>query len=74
MPKNHFSRKERQLKNHIYNLENLLKISNGIISKEINILISKIKNLVSLLKGNISINKLKHIIGSFAILFGLSRL
>ncbi|MDG2139236.1 MAG: FG-GAP-like repeat-containing protein [Flavobacteriales bacterium] len=72
MPKNHFSRKERQLKNHIYNLENLLKISNGIISKEINILISKIKNLVSLLKGNISINKLKHIIGSFAILFGLS--
>lgn len=72
MPKNHFSRKERQLKNHIYNLENLLKISNGIISKEINILISKIKNLVSLLKGNISINKLKHIVGSFAILFGLS--
>ena len=72
MPNNHFFRKERQLKNHLSSLKNLLKISNGIFSNEINLLIIKIKNLVNLLKGHLSLNKLKHIVGSFAILIGLS--
>ena len=45
MAKYHFSRKERQLKNHINNLNKLFKKSNGIITSEINLLIIKIKNL-----------------------------
>ena len=71
MPKNHFSRKERQLKNHISKLDSLLNKTQGVISKEINDLIFKIKELISLLNGIISFKKLKYILGSLAFLFGL---
>tara|TARA_Y100000766_G_scaffold276895_1_gene281578 strand:+ start:60 stop:1580 length:1521 start_codon:yes stop_codon:yes gene_type:complete len=72
MPKNHFSRKERQLKNHISKLDSLLNKTQGVISKEINDLIFKIKELISLLKGIISFKKLKYILGSFTFLFGIT--
>ena len=72
MAKNHFSRKERQLKNHIDNLNKLFNKSKGIITSEINLLIIKIKNLINILKAVFSLNKLKYIVGSFAIIFGLS--
>jgi hypothetical protein len=72
MAKNHFSRKERQLKNHINNLNKLFNKSKGIITSEINLLIIKIKNLINILKAVFSLNKLKYIVGGFAIIFGLS--
>ena len=72
MPNNHFSRKERQLKNHISNLDSLLNKTQGFISREINDLIFKIKELINLLKGVISLKKLKYILGSFAFLFGMN--
>ena len=72
MSNNHFSRKERQLKNHILKLDNLIKKSRGLLTKEINNLIFKIKELISLLREVTSIKKLKYIIGSFAFLFGIS--
>ena len=74
MAKNHFSRKERQLKNHIDNLNKLFNKSKGIITSEINLLIIKIKNLINILKAVFSLNKLKYIVGGFAIIFGLSPL
>ena len=43
MPNNHFSRKERQLKNHILKLEKLLNIKNGIHNSKIQNIIFKIK-------------------------------
>ena len=57
MPNNHFSRKERQLKNHISKLDSLLSKTKAFISKEINDLIFKIKELITLLKGEISFKK-----------------
>ena len=72
MPNNHFSRKERQLKNHISKLDLLLNKTKGFISKEINDLIFKIKELINLLKGVISLKKLKYILGSFTFLFGIT--
>ena len=54
MPNNHFSRKERQLKNHILKLEILLNINNGFLNSKIQNLIFKIKELVNLLKDILS--------------------
>ena len=71
MSKNHFSRKERQLKNHILKLDSLIKKSRGLLTREINNLIFKIKEIISLLRGVTSIKKLKYILGSLAFLFGL---
>ena len=71
MSNNHFSRKERQLKNHILKLDFLIKKSRGLLTQEINNLIFKIKELISLLNGIISFKKLKYILGSLAFLFGL---
>ena len=71
MSNNHFSRKERQLKNHILKLDSLIKKSRGLLTQEINNLIFKIKEIISLLRGVTSIKKLKYILGSLAFLFGL---
>ena len=71
MSNNHFSRKERQLKNHILKLDYLIKNSKGLLTQEINNLIFKIKEIISLLRGVTSIKKLKYILGSLAFLFGL---
>ena len=71
MSNNHFSRKERQLKNHILKLDYLIKKSRGLLTQEINNLIFKIKEIISLLRGVTSIKKLKYILGSLAFLFGL---
>ena len=49
MLNNHFSRKERQLKNHILKLEKLLNINNGFLNSKIQNLIFKIKELVNIL-------------------------
>ena len=72
MPNNHFSRKERQLKNHILKLEKLLNINNGFRNSKIQNLIFKIKELVNILKEVLSFKKLKYILGSFAFLFGIN--
>ena len=72
MPNNHFSRKERQLKNHILKLEILLNINNGFLNSKIQNLIFKIKELVNLLKDILSFKKLRYILGSFAFLFGIN--
>ena len=58
MPNNHFSRKERQLKNHILKLEKLLNINNGFHNSKIQNLIFKIKELVNILKEVLSFKKL----------------
>ena len=71
MSNHHFSRKERQLKNHILKLDYLIKKSRGLLTQEINNLIFKIKETISLLRGVTSIKKLKYILGSLAFLFGL---
>ena len=71
MSNHHFSRKERQLKNHILKLDYLIKKSRGLLTQEINNLIFKIKEIISLLRGVTSIKKLKYILGSLAFLFGL---
>ena len=71
MSNHHFSRKERQLKNHILKLDSLIKKSRGLLTREINNLIFKIKEIISLLRGVTSIKKLKYILGSLAFLFGL---
>ena len=42
----HFSRKERQLKNHILKLDILLKKSSGLFSNEIKSLVYKINELI----------------------------
>tara|TARA_B100001741_G_scaffold154289_1_gene127406 strand:+ start:63 stop:1550 length:1488 start_codon:yes stop_codon:yes gene_type:complete len=72
MPNNHFSRKERQLRNHILKLEKLLNINNGFHNSKIQNLIFKIKELVNILKEVLSFKKLKYILGSFAFLFGIN--
>ena len=72
MSNNHFSRKERQLKNHILKLNEILKKNNDYISVEIQNLIFKIKELVNILKNIISLRKLRYILGSFALLFGIN--
>ena len=59
MPNNHFSRKERQLKNHILKLEKLLNINIGFRNSKIQNLIFKIKELVNILKEVLSFKKLK---------------
>ena len=71
MSNHHFSRRERQLKNHILKLDSLIKKSRGLLTREINNLIFKIKEIISLLRGVTSIKKLKYILGSLAFLFGL---
>lgn len=72
MSNNHFSRKERQLKNHILKLNEILKKNKDYISVEIQNLIFKIKELVNILKNIISLRKLRYILGSFALLFGIN--
>ena len=72
MSNNHFSRKERQLKNHILKLNVILKKNKDYISVEIQNLIFKIKELVNILKNIISLRKLRYILGSFALLFGIN--
>ena len=69
---NHFSRKERQLKNHILKLDTLIKKSSGLFSNEIKSLVHKINELISQLSSFLSSKRILRIVGSFAILFGLS--
>ena len=72
MNNNHFCRKERQLKNHILKLETLIKKSSGLFSNEIKSLVYKINELISQLSSFLSSKRILRIVGSFAILFGLS--
>ena len=62
MPNNHFSRKERQLKNHILKLEKLINSNNCFRNSKIQNLIFKIKELVNILKDILSSKKLKYIL------------
>ena len=66
------ARKKRQLNRLVEKLEKLLRKSNNTFNSEIKNLIQKIKNLISELKGVLSKNKLQKILGSFAIILGVS--
>ena len=66
------ARKKRQLNRLVEKLEKLLRNSNNAFNSEIKSLIQKIKNLISELKGVLSKNKLQKILGSFAIILGVS--
>ena len=68
----HFSRKERQLKNHVFKLKGLIEKNNDTLSSKINKHIVKIKELINILRGVLSSKKLKYILGSFAFLLGIN--
>ena len=64
--------KEIIIKNHILKLENLIKKSSGLFSNEIKSLVHKINELISQLSSFLSSKRILRIVGSFAILFGLT--
>ena len=68
----HDSRKQRQLKYLVKKLNTLLQKSEEKLESKINNLVSKIKYLVSQLNGIISTNRMKKILGTVALLIGLS--
>jgi len=68
----HDSRKQRQLKYLVKKLNVLLQKSEEKLESEINNLISKIKYLANQLNGIISSNRMRKILGTVALLFGLS--
>jgi hypothetical protein len=68
----HDSRKQRQLKYLVKKLNVLLQKSEEKLESEINNLISKIKYLASQLNGIISANRMRKILGTVALLIGLS--
>ena len=72
MKYNRYSRKKRQLNNHIERLKFLIKKNDNSIEDIINKLISKIQKLIDFLNNKISFNKLRITLGSLAIIFGLS--
>ena len=72
MKYNRYSRKKRQLNNHIERLKFLIKKNDISFEDIINKLISKIQKLIDFLNNKISFNKLRITLGSLAIIFGLS--
>jgi len=69
---NHHSRKQRQLKTLVKNLNNLLKNTDVDLKLEIKKIVSKIKYLVTQLNGIMSAIKMKRILGSAALIIGIS--
>ena len=69
---NHHSRKQRQLKTLVKHLNNLLKNTDVDLKLEIKKIVSKIKYLVTQLNGIMSAIKMKRILGSAALIIGIS--
>ena len=72
MKQQYYSRKERQLNYLIKKLDKIFQKNSKTYNSEIKDLINKIKNLISKLTGVLSKYKLQKILGSFAIILGVS--
>lgn len=72
MENKHYSRKQRQLKYLVKQLNNLLKKADDNLKSEIKKIAAKIKYLVSQLNGIVSTNRMKRILGGIALLIGIS--
>ena len=72
MENKHYSRKQRQLKYLVKQLNNLLKKADDNLKSEIIKIAAKIKCLVSQLNGIVSTNRMKRILGGIALLIGVS--
>ena len=72
MSKSHFSRKERQLRYLVKRLHLFTEKESNKYADEIRKIIHRIKILVEQLQGILSIHKLKRILGSVALLIGVS--
>ena len=72
MENKHYSRKQRQLKYLVKQLNNLLQKTNADLKSEIKKMTAKIKHLVSQLSGIVNANRMKRILGTTALLIGIS--
>ncbi|MEC7863677.1 MAG: VCBS repeat-containing protein, partial [Bacteroidota bacterium] len=72
MKNKHFARKQRQLRYLVKQLNVLLKQTDTDLKAEISKMIAKIKHLVTQLNGIISSNRMKKILGTAALLIGIS--
>jgi hypothetical protein len=68
----HYSRKQRQLKYLVKQLNNLLQKTDDNLKSEIKKMAAKIKYLVSQLNGIVNANRMKRILGGIALLIGVS--
>jgi hypothetical protein len=72
MENKHYSRKQRQLKYLVKQLNNLLQKTDADLKSEIKKMTAKIKYLVSQLNGIVSTNRMKRILGTIALFIGIS--
>ena len=72
MENKHYSRKQRQLKYLVKQLNNLLQKTDDNLKSEIKKMTTKIKCLVSQLNGIVSTNRMKRILGTVALFIGIS--
>lgn len=72
MKQTHFSRKQRQLKYLVKQLNKLLHKTDEDLKDEIKKMSAKIKYLVSQLNGIVSTNSMKRILGTVALIIGVS--
>jgi hypothetical protein len=72
MKQYHYSRKTRQLRKSVVELDNTIAASHGKLNSKIRSLILKIKRQIAELQTHLGTPKLKHILGATAVFFGLS--
>jgi hypothetical protein len=72
MENKHYSRKQRQLKYLVKQLNNLLKKADDNLKSEIKKMAAKIKYLASQLNGIVNASRMKRILGGIALLIGIS--
>jgi hypothetical protein len=72
MKNKHYSRKQRQLRYLVKQLNNLLQRTDDNLKSEIKKMAAKIKYLVSKLNGIVNTNRMKRILGGIALLIGVS--
>jgi hypothetical protein len=72
MKQYHYSRKTRQLRKSVVELNNTIAASHGKLNSKIRSLILKIKRQIAELQTHLGTPKLKHILGATAVFFGLS--
>ena len=72
MENKHYSRKQRQLKYLVKQLNNLLQKADDNLRSEIKKIAAKIKYLVSQLNGIVNANRIKRILGTIALFVGIS--
>ncbi|MFT4902474.1 MAG: hypothetical protein ACI84S_000166 [Thalassomonas sp.] len=72
MENKHYSRKQRQLKYLVKQLNNLLQKADDDLKSEIKRMATKVKYLVNQLNGIVNTNRMKRILGGIALLIGIS--